>query len=182
MTRKDITTMRTKHPFKVYIAMKMTGLEAGAITVKNDHAKKELKERGIESISPWDKEKHLYKPHDIVQAGHKILTKIWQKDKSEVMECYGVIDIDGNLFSRGTGIETGFNRFGLMRPTIFVDNATNTIRNLEGDLVVASIQDAAELINRLWGTRLKRWLWRLTVVWSLKSIWNRITRELQGWR
>lgn len=162
--------------------MKMTGLKAKDITAKSDRAKQVLKARSILSISPWDKERHIYKPEEIVQAGHKLLTKIWGHDKQEVLECYGIIDIDGNLFSRGTGIETGFNRFGLMRPTIFVDAAQNTIRNLEGDIVVNSIEEAAELINRLWGTRVQRWIWRLVTVWNPRAIWNRLTREAQGWR
>jgi nucleoside 2-deoxyribosyltransferase len=169
-------------PFKVYVAHKMTGLKAKDITAKSDHAKKVLKDRGIQSISPWDKEKHLYKPDEIVSAGHKLLTKIWEKDKQEVLDCMGVIDIDGDLFSRGTGMEVGFCRYGLMRPTIFIDHATNTIRNLESDLVVATIEEAADIMNYLWGTRWKRWTWRLTNVWSMSKVLNRFRRELQSWR
>jgi hypothetical protein len=167
---------------KVYLAMKMTGLQAKEITEKSEKAKELMLKWGLNPVSPWDKEKNFYDPEAIINAPTKDLYKMWKEDKQEVTSCHVVCDMDGNLFSRGTGVEVGYNRYALMRPTIFVDTAMVSIRNFEADYIAQTIEDAAHKIASQWATPSKRRVWRLKTVWNFKVVWNRIKREIQGWR
>lgn len=175
----------TKHPPKFYLAHKLTGLKAGEVTTAMKAIKKVLKDHGILYIDPWDKEKHLYKETELICAGTKLLDEIWfgkKGDKKELLACHGVIDVTGALWSKGTSVETAISRFSVHRPTIIMSPEKDTVRNLEYDIVIGDIYEVAELINRMWGTRIKRILWRLVNVWSPMKVWNRFIRELQGWR
>ena len=167
---------------RVYLAMKMTGLKAQEITAKSDRAIEAMLKWGLDPISPWEKEKHLYKPDEVVVAGEKDLYEMWKQDKDEVMSCDVLCDIDGHLFSRGSSVETGFMRFGLMRPTLFIDPAFVSIRTFEADCVAQSVEQAASIIARRWGTWGKRIRWRLRVVWFPKTVFKRVYREFLSWR
>jgi len=160
--------------------MKLTGRKAKDVTVESDRAKLVFKAYGIEAVSPWDKEKYLYESDDTIGATQGVLCPIWADDKTMIRSCQGVCDITGNLFSRGASLETGMNRYGLMRPTVWVDTA-NSVRNLDGDLVVKTVEEAALLISQRWGTWLKRVTWRLKTIWNPRSVWIRIKEELRSW-
>ena len=167
---------------RVYLACKITNLKAKDITAKTDAAIEAMNKWGLDPISPWSKEKHLYKPDEIVIASQKDLHEMWKADKEEVLSCHVLCDIDGHLFSRGSSVESGFMRFGVMRPTIFVDPAFVSIRTFEADFVAQSVEQAAYMIASKWATPWQRIKWRMQTVWNFRSVYKRIKRELESWR
>lgn len=167
---------------KVYMACKMTGLKASELSATVEKAEKAFKQFGIEVSSPWYWEKSHYKPTDTIMAKPGDLIKFWKRDKQAIEDAHIVVDLDGDRFSKGTSAETGFQRYGLMRPVVYVDTGYNSVRVLEGDMVVPTVEEAASLISQVWGTRIQRILWRLTNVWTPKKVWKRIIREARGWR
>lgn len=162
--------------------MKLTGLKAEDITQQVDRAKTVLEAYNLVVISPWDHEKNAYKPSDVVKASPAQLGHFWHRDKELIESCHVVVDLNGDLFSKGTSLETGFNRYCLMRPTIWIDTSYTSVRKLEGDLVCHDLYEAGAWIHQLWRTRKKRILWRLKTIWSLRKVVKRILREIGGWR
>lgn len=167
---------------KVYGAMKMTGLTAKEVDDTVKRAEIAFKQFNIELISPWYWERSHYKPTDKIMAKPGDLVKFWKRDKQAIEDAHIVVDLDGDRFSKGTSAETGFQRYGLMRPVVYVDTGYHSVRVLEGDMVVPSVEEAASLISQMWSTRIQRILWRLTNVWTPKKVWKRIIREARGWR
>lgn len=168
---------------KIYVALKLTGRKAGSVNRDDAKIKRIFKKKGLTVLSPWDHEKHKYKWNDTIQASPADLTKaFWPRDKQLIREAHVLCDTTGYLFSRGAGMETGMTRYGLMRPTVWIDTVLFSVRTLEGDLVVANAKEAAKEIAKKWGTPWKRRMWRLKTVWNPRCIFNRVVDEIRGWR
>jgi nucleoside 2-deoxyribosyltransferase len=162
--------------------MKMTGLTAGEITKKSEQAKQIFIKHGLIPVSPWDKEKDMYKDEDVIESKFADLQKMWFADKREIESCDALVDLDGNRFSRGTGMEVGFMRYGLMRPVVFVEpNLPQSVRLFESDHLAYSIERAAAIIDLQWGKWQDRALWRVVHVWKFTKVLRRIWREIRGW-
>ena len=166
---------------KVYLAIKMTGREARVLDEDVWKGVKAFSRYKIIVLSPWYHEFWNYSPEDIIRAKPEDRARFWNKDKELIRESHVIVDMSGNLFSRGACLETGMMRYGLMRPTVWVDNI-QSVRNDEGDIVVSSLEEAAKQVSERWGTWGKRAKWRLKTVWNLRSIYIRLKEEIKSWR
>jgi nucleoside 2-deoxyribosyltransferase len=169
-----------KNLCRVYLAMKLTGLKADEVCKKSLAAKMLCWNYGLQGVSPWDHQ-HV-KNKKIIRASPGKLKRMWKKDKSLIESCHVLLDIDGDSFSKGTAMETGFMRYALMRPTVYVDRGYSSVRQFDGDYVSPTIDRACSLIATRWGTQAKRQAWRMKKVYNLRSILRRWRRALGGWR
>lgn len=171
---------------RCYLAMKMGGLTPREIEQKSIEAKTLCTAYGIEGVSPWDKERVHYQLKDWdepIGASKDLLILLTKLDKDEIRSCQAVIDIDGDKWSKGTALELGFNRYRLMRPTIFIDpDGYRSLRERESDYIAKDMEGACKMIKLRWGKRIQRIMWRLTVVWNPVCVWQRLKDEVMGWR
>lgn len=165
----------------VYLAIKMTGREARVLDADVWQGMKAFSRYGIRVLTPWAHEYWHYKPEDIIKAPEQDRLRFWAKDKELIREAHVVVDTTGHLFSRGANLETGMMRYGLMRPTVWVDNV-QSVRTDEGDLVVTSLEEAAKQVQERWGTWWKRVTWRAKTIWNPRSVWIRLREEIRSWR
>lgn len=170
---------------KIYLAMKMGGITPRQIEEKSNNAITLCEAFGLIPVSPWTKERIHYQLQDWdepITASPELLVTLTKLDKDEIRNCHVVIDIDGDQWSKGTALETGFNRYYLMRPTVYVSSdAYQSLRGREGDYVAKDLKQAIRLVKWRWGTRFKRILWRLVVVYKLSCIKQRLKDFWGGW-
>lgn len=169
---------------RVYLAMSFTGRRASAITKEVEQAWGIFLGHGLELVSAWDRERFMYKAEDIVgkTTTREMLGTLWKEDKEDIENAHVVCAVHTRKFSKGAACEAAFNRYALMRPTVWVDTGYESVRMLEDDAVFKTLGEAAEYIDKMWGTWYKRVWWRLTTIYSYGRLLTRVKRFTRGWR
>ena len=106
----------------------------------------------------------------------------WSEDKKAIRSCHVLIDITPHLKSEGVAHEIGLMRYGYWKPVIRIlkpGTPKPMIPYFDDDVLVYSLQDAAELINERWGTWWKRFKWRLQMY--KRSRLKALKYELEFW-
>lgn len=165
---------------KAYIAHGMTGRTGDELINESLHVLQVCKKYGIETLDPVMAEGVL-KVDPRVQASNEMLPLHWKRDKEMIREAHVFIDITANRKSEGVAHELGYARYNLWKPSIRVsiDYARSqniSIANLEDDLIVASIEQAAFIAQLRWGTFGKRFRWRIKTLARCLPKW--ITYQL----
>lgn len=150
---------------KAYIGHGMTGRSGEELINESLYVLEVCKKYGIEPLDPVMVE-GVKKVDPRVQASNEMLPLHWKRDKEMIREAHVFIDITANRKSEGVAHEIGYARYSLWKPVIRVslDYARNqniSVANLEDDLIVASIEQAAYFAQLRWGTFGKRFRWRI---------------------
>jgi hypothetical protein len=122
---------------------------------------------GIKAYSPVLEEKVPNTPGKLKTRKKGLIPK-WAEDKQAMRNSFAIVDRTADMKSEGVQHETGFMRYTLWRPVIRVspkhDKGYFSIANLEDDLIVCSIEQAAELLRYKFGSRHKYVKWQLKIL------------------
>lgn len=167
----------------VYIASPMSGYEKSEMIARASRVCQIFKEAGITPISPVIEEGVKDEPGKLINSDKELLYNYWKRDKWLIIHKAHVVFIDhAERKSFGCEREYCLNRGVLWKPTvIYVSPGTPTsVAEWEDDKVFESIHEAAEYIVKHWGTRRKRWIWRIRMLNKTLPTW--IWRQLLSWR
>jgi hypothetical protein len=145
---------------RVYCAVAMTGRDAADVCRDQFVASAALRNCGLVPVSPV-KEEGVRPTDGTITAHHKMLGRMWKRDKKLIQESHVVLDLSGPFKSEGCAHEIGYARYALWKPTVRIWCGLGpSIARLEGDEIVDNVNQAAELIRARWGTPWKRFKWR----------------------
>src|SRR5258708_3157603 len=167
----------------VYVGCKMSGRDKLEQVKRAEYVSKVLEENGLIAISPVVEEEVKPEEGKLVNHDKDRLKEFWKRDKEIIVKEAHVVLLDhGEMKSFGMEREMGLNRYCLWKPTIMLGtNGTPlSVAQFEDDMVFYSVHHAAQEINRLWGTRFDRWLWRLRMLNRTLPMW--MYRQILAWR
>lgn len=166
---------------RCYIAHGMTGRTAKEVMAEEMAASQALRTKGIFPLGPATEEKVDANSRQKIASGEDKLRFYWQRDKELIRSAHVVLDMTGPLKSAGVEQEIGYARWFLYKPVVRLwPSLGPSIARIEGDAVVGSLEEAADVISARWGTAYKRLKWRLSVYnrcW-LNSMWQGIREWL----
>lgn len=161
---------------KVYVAHALTGRDSADVVAESEDAGFWLEHYGLVPLDPASAE-GVREDGGVISAEHDTLSDYWARDKRMIQDAHVLLDLTGPSKSEGVAHEIGYARYGLWKPVVRVwPGLKASIARLEDDLIVNDIYTAGEEIQRLWGTRRKRVVWRLKMLRRclLKWIWLQI--------
>ena len=145
---------------KIYLCQKMTGLPQYKIYKHNLKATQVLEKHGIIVLSPVIEEDIKPCNKKMNQPSQKQLAFYWNRDKWMIRQSHVLFDIAGNVVSQGVTHELGFSRYFLFRPVVRLLKIKGPSVAIEEDSLVDSVEDAAKLIVKNWGTPWRRLKWK----------------------
>jgi hypothetical protein len=154
---------------KVYTAKSMSGRDAFEAYRTSINEKMLLECFGMTVLDPLLEEK-VQPVHKPIQASKADMDKFWPRDKEMIREANIVFDMTPTIYSEGRSHELGYARYFLWKPIVRVFPPgeipwEGSVAHYEDDVVVDSIIDACAIAHDQWGTRKKRILWRLKLLW-----------------
>lgn len=161
---------------RVYCALSMTGRDAREVLADQRAAAMALRARGLVPLDPA-KEEGVKAGDGILRAPEDLLRQYWKRDKQLIRRAHVVLDLTGTRKSAGVEAEIGYARWFLYKPTVRVWAGLGpSIARFEGDAIVSSAAEAADVIQERWGTPFKRlcWRWRMTNRCIVGYFWNQI--------
>jgi hypothetical protein len=165
-----------------YIACAMTGRSKIEQVERATLVCNALRCHGIIPISPVIEEK-VEKTEGVLVNDTVSLREFWKRDKEILVSRSHVMLWDyAQIHSFGAIREYCLNRGVLWKPTvILVPEGTRTsVSEFEDDAVFFDVDSAAVYIMAMWGTRWKRWKWRLAMLNRTLLRW--IYRQMMAWR
>lgn len=151
---------------KVYVGCKMTDLLCDRLIADAQDIVNILYEAGLEPYHPVLKENIPNEHRKLKERTPEEMKDIWDADKAAVKDADVLLDTAPHLFSAGLKEEAGKSRYRDWKPTVSIypeGYAIPHIPRTEKDFVTSSPKEAAEYIQKNWGTRHKRMLWRLGI-------------------
>lgn len=166
----------------VYVACKMTGRDKAEMVKRAKYVSAVLKQFGLTPISPVIEEGVDEKPGPLVNDSKQRLAGHWARDKHIIRYQAHVILVDGaDAKSFGVERELGLMRYCLWKPVVLVmPDQGITVATMEDDYITNDIFKAAEYIRDNWGTRRKRWLWRIKMLTRTLPRW--VWGQIMAWR
>lgn len=138
---------------------------------------------GLTAISPVISEGVQPIPGELIPASREELRGNWTRDKHLISRVAHVVLLDGaDEGSVGMNREYGYNRYSLWKPTVVLWTSPRgyTVADFEDDMVAYSITEAAIFIQKNFGTRRKRWVWRIKMLARCLPKW--IINQIYAWR
>jgi len=179
---QDFKDMLFKTDCSVYIACKMSGRDRHEQITRAKYLCSVLAAYGLTPISPVIEEHVEDAPGPLLTNDPVFLRRVWTDDK-EIMAYRAHVTLmdGGDEGSVGMGREYGFNRYGLWKPTVTLWSRDRglTVAEWEDDGIFMSPHLAAAYIAAVYGTRLKRWKWRFSML--KRTLPRFIWRQLWAW-
>lgn len=166
----------------VYVACKMTGRDKVDMVRRASYVCILLKKYGLTPIHPVIEEHIVPTQGPLVNRDQDKLRGFWKRDKWLIRNKAHVVLIDGaNQKSFGVEREYGLNRWCLWKPTVLlIPDPAMSVADFEDDYIAVSLSDAAEFIRENFGTRRKRWKWRVKML--MRSLPGWISSQILAWR
>lgn len=167
----------------VYIASPMSGYEKSDMIARAHRVCEIFRESGLTPVSPILEEKVPDTPGKLINSDKERLYGYWQRDKQIIIEEAHIVFIDhAERKSFGCEREYALQRGVLWKPVvIYVAPGTPTsVAEWEDDVIVTSVHEAARIIAENWGTRQKRFKWRVRMLIRTLPKW--LYRQLLAWR
>lgn len=152
---------------KAYIAHAITNRTGAELNKESIITEIVLNKHDIQVIDPVLVEKIPNTDEVIPNRPDKDGLTIWKEDEASIRAAHVLIDITPELKSEGVLWEICYARFLLWKPVIRVykpGSQPHMATVFKGDVIAFSLEEAAQKINELWGTRWKRVQWRLGVL------------------
>ncbi len=172
-----------KDTVTAYVAHAITGRTGSALNAESRATKRALLKYGIVGLDPVLLEK-IPDTDEVIpnrpDVGGQV---IWGGDEAAIREAHVLLDITPELKSEGVMWETGYARFFLWKPVIRVyrpDSSPHMAMVFKGDAITYSLEEAAEVIHERWGTRKKRFIWRIKMLF--RSIPKFIKYQIQEFK
>lgn len=168
---------------KIYAARAMTGRYCDDLWTETLDNKFAFRQYGIETHDPVIEEglpkEHVLLPNRVDEDG----LRVWKADKRAIaFDCHVFVDCTASRRSEGVFHELGLARYGYWKPIVRIYDYGATIpmiAKFEDDVIVHSIDEAAKIINERWGTKWKRFKWRLALY--AKKRWKMAFFEFLFW-
>jgi hypothetical protein len=152
---------------KIYLATAMTGRDKLELVQEAKADVRMFARWGIEAHSPVLAEK-VRPVKGKLHSWRRSLEPKWKMDKQAMRGCFALVDRTADMKSEGVQHELGFMRYCLFRPVIRVsprhDAGYFSIANLEDDILVGTIEEAAVLLHHRFGTWYQRFKWQIKVL------------------
>lgn len=169
---------------RIYTAAKMTGRDKKEMVDTALHNKKVFEAYGIEVFDPI-LEEHV-KPTKglLVDTPVGLLKDYWKRDKQMIRNAHVLVDTTPEEKSEGSAHEIGYARYSLWKPIVRMygkeSKPLSMIVYFEDDLIVHSPEEAAVQIQKYWGSRAKRFMWRISMFnrCFLKWVWY----QMKEWK
>lgn len=160
----------------------MTGRDRKEMVMRAKHVCHVLEKAGLKPISPVLEEKVKSTTGPLVNNSRTRLKIFWKRDKEIIRKIAHVVLIDGaHDKSFGVEREYGLNRWNLWKPTVLIMKRNGiTVADFEDDNVVETVEQAADVIAAKWGTRWKRWKWRIKMLDRCLPAW--LWAQILAWR
>lgn len=168
---------------RVYVACRMTGRDRTEQIERANYVRAIFALAGIEAISPVISEGVQPEPGVLLPTSREELLGNWTRDKVLIMREAHVVLLDGaDDGSVGMAREYAYNRYCLWKPTVILWHKPRglTVAEFEDDAITTSVLDAALFIRKNYGTRCKRWRWRVRML--TRSIPKWLLGQLYAWR
>ena len=175
--------MSNKIDVVVYQATKMSGRDRHEQVSRARHIVDVFALYGVKVISPVLEENVPDEPGPLVETNYARLKKNWARDKEIIAyEAHVTLMDGGDEGSVGMGREYGLNRYGLWKPTITLWNKDRglTVAEFEDDKIFVDEYAAAYYIADTFGTRWKRWKWRVAML--IRSLPTFLKRQIYAFR
>lgn len=155
-------------PCEVYVLAKMTGENCRVMRRKAMKATHALEKFGLIVHHPVIDEGVPDEDKVLTPRSQKELLWLWLRDKAMIKQSHAFLDTAADVFSVGAKREFGKARFRDWKPivTLWEHGEWPLIAEEEDDQIVATVEEAAALIEKMWGTRWKRILWRIPIYLS----------------
>ena len=162
-----------------YIAHPITGRTGKELNEESRRTEVILKRYGIKVLDPILIEKLPSTDTCVPNRPDQDGSVLWKEDEAAIRESHVLINIAAELKSEGVLWELGYARFLLWKPIIRIykpGSNPHMASIFKGDVIAFSLEEAAYIINRRWGTWSKRIMWRIKMLSrSLpKFIWRQI--------
>jgi hypothetical protein len=146
---------------RVYAAQQMTGVKQCVIYRRNWYCTNVLQKYCITVLSPVTEEGVKASNRKMDQPSQTQLAMYWRKDKFLIKNSHVLLDITGPSKSQGLLHEIGLSRYFLFKPIVRVMKLKGpSIAIEEDDLCVSTVEEAANLIIKEFGTPWKRLKWK----------------------
>lgn len=168
---------------RVYVGCKMSGRDRAEMVARAKRVCDILRESGLTPISPVIEENVKDEPGKLINSDKDRLRGFWTRDKEILIkEAHVMLWDHAEQKSFGAEREMALMRFCLWKPTvIYVAPGTPiSVAAFEDDAVFSSIHEAAKCIAENWGTRQKRFKWRVNMLLRTLPLW--VYRQVLAWR
>jgi len=165
---------------KAYTCQSMTGHSMHELVERAKKIKTVLNAAGVEVLDPVLAEHVPDKKEVLGDKPLNVLKSYWRRDKQMIREAHVLLDLTPGDKSEGCAHELGYARYALWKPVIRLygpeAKPPNLIPYFEDDLIVHSPEEAAIQIQKMWGTRFKRAMWRISLLnrCFIKFVWYQI--------
>jgi hypothetical protein len=166
-----------------YVACKMTGRDKLEMVRRAKYVCKTLRRYNIEPISPVMEEQVQAERGKLTNHDKPRLKIFWKRDKDIIRYESHVVLIDqAQMKSFGIEREYMLQRGVLWKPVVLVvePGTALSVAEFEDDAVMYSVDQAARYIQQMWGTRWKRWKWRVRMLDRSLPKW--FYDQLMAWR
>lgn len=146
---------------RCYSAQQMTGIKQFEIYRRNWYCTRVLQKHDITVLSPVTEEGVKANHRKMDQPSQEQLAMYWKRDKFLIKNSHVLLDITGPSKSQGLMHEIGLSRYFLFKPIIRVMKLKGpSVAIEEDDILVPTVEEAAKLIVREFGTPWKRLKWK----------------------
>ncbi len=168
---------------QVYVICKMTGLPQDQMRKRAEEVTAVLESRWITVRHPVIEEKIPKRKILLKDRPTKEMIPRWIKDRKGVKWAHVVLNTAAGVYSAGGAREAGKSRYGQWKPTpgLWEDKEAPFIAREEDDGYYSTIEGAADVIVRRWGTRAKRIAWRWPI-WKEHFIKSNVEKLIEFWR
>lgn len=165
----------------VYQACKMTGRDKHEQVQRAQFVSEVGTKYGLKVISPVLEENIEDDPGKLVNHDKEKLYEFWRRDKAIIRyEAHVVLLDHAEMKSFGMEREYCLARGVLWKPVVLVlkEGTALSVSQFEDDAVFYSIHAAMAFINKMWGTRTKRIVWRINMLrrsfprWIWDQMWQ----------
>lgn len=142
-----------------------------------------LKKYGITPISPVIEEGVKAEKGKLINSDKPRLKTFWDRDKDIIRyESHVVLMDHAEMKSFGMEREYMLQRGVLWKPVVMIvePGTPLSVAEFEDDYVTYSVEQAAIHIRKMWGTRRKRWAWRLKMLNHSLAKW--LYDQVMAWR
>lgn len=150
---------------KIYLARAMSGRVMADVVEEAKADNLVFDEHGITVLCPVISEGVKPKKQKL-QSPKSVMDVYWPRDKAMIREANVLVDMTPHLKSQGVEREAGYARYFLWKPVVRVfpkgqKPPDGAVPYYEDDVIVDDIDEAARIIKKRWGTRQKRFIWRI---------------------
>ncbi len=148
----------------VYRITKMSGRTGKELIDEAIYYKRIFDRYNIKVLDPVLKENIPYTNVVVNLKDENLFKQYWEEDKRCLREANVAINCNAIQKSIGGEREYGIMRYGYWKPVVLVFDELPFISRYEDDIVCSNVYTACYLINQKWGTRWKRFKWRLSML------------------